>query len=276
MRQKIIHEITRFVAEYQKRDDIATEFGKPLVAFADAKAAEIQNLPSVVSPDHLLPQDVIPDASVIVSYYVPFTKALAATNPANEEGIASPEWARAYEELNGMFVELNRHLVAFIAELGSYKASVIEAASQFDTEKLISNWSHRHVAHAAGLGTFGVNNMLISPVGCCGRYNSVVTNIPVDIFCGDSPDAIGSPMTEELCDFKRDGSCGVCIKSCPSGALSASGNSEEFNRSLCFEVCSRNAEIYPQKFFSSYPGNDAVGNEVCGKCVTSAPCAFRD
>ena len=157
--QIITREIIDFTAGYCRRDNIATEFGKPLVGFADAMSPEIQNLTSVVSPDHLLPQDVMPEASIIISYFVPFTPELAAANNSAEPGIAAAQWARAYEELNALFTELNRHLVDLLPTLNSdpsgsshsFRGAVVESATHFDTTKLISNWSHRHIAFAAGL-----------------------------------------------------------------------------------------------------------------------------
>ena len=75
--------------------------GIALVGFADAWHPYIQNLPRLISPSHELPQNVLPDAKIIIAYYVPFTKDLAKTN--RTEGIlASPEWARAYEETNAL------------------------------------------------------------------------------------------------------------------------------------------------------------------------------
>lgn len=280
--QIITDEITDFTARYCRRDSIATEFGEPLVGFADAMRPEIQELPSIIDSEHLRPQDIMPDASVIISYFVPFTRELAFSNSSAEFGTASSEWARAYEELNSLFEELNRHLVEFIPTIKSgdageksagaetaFRGAVIESATIFDTTKLVSNWSHRHIAYAAGLGTFGINNMLISPKGCCGRYNSVITNIPVTAI------KTGSPMKEELCMFKRNGSCHACVDNCPSGALSASGDSGEFDRTLCFAVCNMNAELYPKYFYTDHPDRDATGYQVCGKCVTGAACAFR-
>ena len=45
----------------------------------------------------------------------------------------------------------------------------------------------------------------------CGRYFTIVTNLPVEA---------DKPLKEENCLYKRGKSCGVCVKHCPSGALS--------------------------------------------------------
>lgn len=247
--------IESFIRNYEK--DTLTKWGEPLVGFASVSS--IQELTDIVSPEHGLPQDVMDGASIVVAYYVPFLKSMADTN--NEVGLASEEWAIAYEETNCMLGEINEHLIHELEKKG-YRAAVHSESKRFIREELISNWSHRHIAYQAGLGTFGINNMLITEKGCCGRYSTVITNLDVE------PD---EPHTEERCKFKYNGTCGACIKKCPSGALTAAG----FDRYKCYEMCLKNAAVYTS-FGNSYAedGEVPVGSEVCGKCVTGMPCAF--
>ncbi len=263
MKKQIIEFIENYIKEYQSRESIATEYGQPLVGFADAHHPYIQNLTELISPTHVLPQDVLPDARIIVAYYIPFTEKLAKTNRI--EGImASPEWARGYEETNELFAELNSALIELIhAKAG--EAGISPKAATFSETELISDWSQRHIAYAAGLGTFGVNNMLITKDGCCGRYSSVITNLDL------IPDA---PAEGENCLYKKNGSCGVCMKHCPAGALMPDG----FDRFKCYEICKENAKVYNQ-FGSSYLNEEGTeanseGSDVCGKCITGSPCAF--
>ena len=129
----------------------------------------------------------------------------------------------------------------------------------------ISNWSQRHFAKAAGLGTFGINNMLITKSGCCGRYSTIVTNLDVE------PD---QPLTEDDCIYKKSSRCGACISRCPSGALTDKG----YDREKCYKVLKKNAELYTKFGGSSSdetgnPSNSS-GSEVCGKCVSNVPCSF--
>ncbi len=282
MKKEIVEYIKEYIEEYQRRDSIATQYGQPLIGFADAWHPYIQNLPKLISTSHDLPQDVLPDAKTIIAYFIPFTKELANTNRVqsaaafaaqngafagtNPDGfsLASPEWARAYEETNALFAELNAALIDFIHAKAGH-AGITPKATTFDQQLLISDWSQRHIAFAAGLGTFGLNNMLITKHGCCGRYSTVITNLDL------KPDA---PVEGEYCLYKKNGSCGICVKNCPTGALTTDG----YDRVKCYALCKENAKIYT-KFGSSYTGEDgtsanSIGSEVCGKCVTGSPCAF--
>ena len=263
MKKQITQMIHNFVKEYERKNNISTKCGQPLVGFADANDPYILNLKKLITPTHELPTDVLSDASIVIAYFVPFTKELANTNKLPGD-ISSPEWALAYEETNAMFVKLNEYIVLELRKM-RYHADVSPEASTFDQKTLKSNWSHRHFAKAAGLGTFGINNMLITKMGCCGRYSTIVTNLDV------SPDA---PLEDEFCLYKKNRTCGVCVKNCPSGALTLNG----YDRHKCYEVLRKNAELYTE-FGSSYTDEsgenpNSVGSEVCGKCVVNTPCTF--
>lgn len=261
-KEMLIKAIQEFVETYEQRDTIQSHWGVPLVGFADANHPDISKLREVISPRHVLPHDVLSDASIIIVYFVPFTKEMAMTNA--KEGLSSPEWALAYEETNAMFDEVNDYLITLVQSWG-YKAAVSREATTFDRDHLISNWSQRHIARVAGLGTFGINNMLITKVGCCGRYSTVVTNLDVEP---------GEPLHEEYCLYKSKGICGLCVKHCAAGALTVDG----YDRRKCFQVCLKNAEKY-KNFGSSYMNEsddspNSEGSEVCGKCVVNVPCSF--
>jgi len=149
------------------------------------------------------------------------------------------------------------------------RAAVAQAASTFDRERLVSHWSHRHFAYLAGLGTFGINNMLITRSGGCGRYTSVVTDLDI------TP---GQPLETEYCLYKKNGKCGACLRRCPTAALTAADGTSHYDRHKCFAILKKNAEAY-QDFGSSYTNEDgranSVGSEVCGKCTVHVPCALR-
>ena len=263
MKQHLLHFIQSYISAYQEREEIATSYGEPLIGFADAWHPYIQNLPQTISPTHELPQNILPDARTIIAYYVPFTKELAKTNRADGT-TASPEWARAYEETNALFAELNEAIIDFI-QSSAGSAGITPKAVTFYQDRLISDWSHRHIAYAAGLGTFGLNNMLLTRHGCCGRFSTVITNLDLET---------GQPLAEEYCLYKKNGTCGACVKHCPTGALTSHG----YDRFKCYALCQENAKLYTQ-FGSSYTNEDgtganSVGSEVCGKCITGSPCAF--
>lgn len=274
MKKKIIYEIKAFVAKENAACTMGAIWQEPIAGFADAKGEYVEKLRDIVHPQHQMPEEVLDDAKTVLCYFVPFEKWVAESNESECDGpnetaqMASPQWAESYELTNAMMARLNEHIINFIHKLG-YEAKTAPEAAVFYRDEVISHWSFRHLAYAAGLGTFGLNNMLITEKGCSGRYNCLVTNIDVEI---------DEPKKEETCLYKKDGTCGACMVKCPAGAISPDG----FDRHKCYEQCLKNAAIYTE-FGSSYVDTtedgvqqdeaDKYGSEVCGKCIAGMPCA---
>lgn len=148
-----------------------------------------------------------------------------------------------------MFLDLNNHLTNLIEEWG-YRAVSPSAVGTIDAKHIYSNWSQRHIAYSAGLGTFGINNMLITEAGTCGRFYSLITNLPVE------PD---HPLVTEHCLYKQNGSCGLCVKQCPIHALNLE---KPFDR----VACATRLDGFDKRF----------GADVCGKCVVGLPCTYEN
>lgn len=265
MKKKIIEEIKAFVAKENATCTMGAIWQEPIAGFADAKGEYIEKLRDIVHPQHQMPEEVLDDAKTVLCYFVPFEKWVAESNESECDGpnetaqMASPQWAESYELTNAMMARLNEHIINFIHKLG-YETKTAPEAAVFYRDEVISHWSFRHLAYAAGLGTFGLNNMLITDKGCSGRYNCLVTNIDVEI---------DEPKKEETCLYKKDGTCGACMVKCPAGAISPDG----FDRHKCYEQCLKNAEVYTG-FGSSYDSEEEkYGSEVCGKCIAGMPCA---
>jgi epoxyqueuosine reductase QueG len=153
-------------------------------------------------------------------------------------------------ETNALLTAINAHLATFLRAAG-HRATVVPPTHNFDEQRLMSDWSHKHVAYIAGLGTFGIHHMLITADGCCGRLNSLVTDLVIP----------PTPRPEvEACLYKADGSCRACLPRCPVDALTG----PRFDRHACYDVCLQNAARHT-----------AVGlADVCGKCACVVPCSF--
>lgn len=263
IRQIITEELASFIEKENDAAPYENLWQTPLAGFADAKGTYVQSLRDIVHREHQLPQDVLDDAKIVIAVFVPFGEWVAETNREGE--LSSPVWAESYELTNAMLGRLNEHLAGVLHKLG-YEGRTASEAGVFYRDEVISHWSFRHFAYAAGLGTFGLNNMLITEKGCAGRITTLVTNLDIE------PDA---PQQEEACLWKKSGKCGACMTRCPSQALTKEG----FDRYKCFEQCLKNAEIYTSfgNSYASAPGEDAAesGSEVCGKCLAGLPCTYR-
>jgi epoxyqueuosine reductase QueG len=222
----------------------------PLVAYASADDPLFPQLRQIVRATHATPQELLPGATSVIAFFLPFEAAVPHGNRAGR--YASELWARAYVATNALVGEVSLRLAAGL-RLRGFDAAVIPATHNFDTEMLMSDWSHKHVAYIAGLGQFGPHRMLITAAGSAGRLGTLVTTAPLE----PTPRSL-----EPACLFVLDRSCTACIDHCPIGALSEDG----FDRQACWALCLENAD----------PAKGTGIADVCGKCVSGVPCAIVD
>ncbi|MGQ9556597.1 MAG: epoxyqueuosine reductase [Desulfurispora sp.] len=221
-------------------------YSTPLVGVASADDPLFARLRELVGPGHLLPRDILPEARSVVAFFVPFRRELVLENK-NHPYVAR-SWAEAYIVTNQLIEHICAMLAAHLANRG-IRAAWQKPTHNFDPEKLVSFWSHKHVAYICGLGTFGLHHMLITAAGCAGRLGSIVLDCELPVT--QRPE-------QEYCQYKRKGTCQVCVKTCPTGALTAQG----LNKKLCY--------IHLLEVDAHY--RDLSLCDVCGKCATG-PCA---
>jgi epoxyqueuosine reductase QueG len=193
---------------------------------------------------------LLTDARSVVVYFIPFAKDIPRGNRHDRH--ASKEWARAYIETNRLIEAVNRCLARHLAQKG-YRSALLPPTHNFDEDRLVSDWSHKHVAYIAGLGKFGVHHLLITAKGCCGRLGSLVTNF-------EQP---ASPRPDgEFCLNRFNGSCLKCVAKCVAGALKP----RSLDRRRCYRMLLENAALYS--------GTELA--DVCGKCTCIVPCSFHN
>jgi epoxyqueuosine reductase len=230
--------------------DTKTQYREPLVGFAAADDARWADVQRVVTPVHMLPQQMLPGARSVVSFFLPFESSVVEEN-ALRRGPVAREWAVAYVETNALIGWITRRLIESLAPLG-IRGAAEPATYNFDPVTLISQWSHKSVAVIAGLGSLGVHHLVITEAGCAGRFGSVVidADLPVKISEGT-----------ERCLYYHDGSCLECVSRCPIGALDPETG---IDKQRCWTRCQAVAMMYAE-----------VGKaDVCGKC-TLGPCATQ-
>lgn len=223
---------------------------RPLVGFAAVADPLMSALKRMVSPTHLLPGDLLPSARTVIVYFIPFVKAVPQANRGRRA--AAPQWARAYIETNRLVAAVNDGLSALLGALG-FDQVVLPATHNFDTERLVADWSHKHLAYIAGLGAFGVHRLLITAKGCCGRFGSLITSAAVPATARSG---------RERCLHRETGDCLACVRNCVFGALTA----ERFDRQACYRVLLANAARFEKMGLA----------DVCGKCTCVVPCSFVD
>ncbi len=247
-------ELAEFIIATIKREvgeaDVTIGYREPLIGFAAADDPRFADLRRLAEPTHMMPQDLLPGARSVVSFFLPFDPQVVEANAQHRERVAH-EWAVAYVETNALIEHITAHLIELLGERG-VRAAAEPPTNNFDPVTLSSRWSHKSVAVIAGLGSFGLHHMVITDSGCAGRFGSLVIDADLPIIPHEP---------KERCLYFRDGSCLECIFRCPVGALDENG---DMDRQRCWARCLEVAREY-----------ERLGRaEVCGKCAIG-PCAFE-
>jgi epoxyqueuosine reductase QueG len=132
----------------------------------------------------------------------------------------------------------------FLMRVGVPPAPGMEHIPMYST-----NWSERHVAYVAGLGTFGLSTCFISKAGSAGRLFSVVTDWDAEPDERDYDDWLG------YCNR-----CGTCVKRCPAQAHIVSEARKD--HAACSAFIRKTCEPFTPRY-------------GCGKCQSGVPCEFK-
>lgn len=183
----------------------------------------------------------LPEVQSVISYFLPFSDQVRQSNYC--EGLPADECLYGRFEGEACNEAIRIHLAEKVKKLGG-EAVIPILDPRFSIVDKQSNWSERHVAFIAGLGTFGLHKSIITKRGCAGRFGSIVTSLKI------LPTIREYEYLEEYCT-----GCGQCIDRCPCFAITSTG--------MNIWKCSSYLDQMKEKFAPRYG---------CGKCQTLVPC----
>jgi epoxyqueuosine reductase len=262
-------------------------FGRPLIGVADGDDPMFQEFRSVVDSRHLHPREVMgryADSGAdlaqirVVSWVLPFSREIRQSNRGSD-------WPSRLYSLGrnngGAFnFQVRRRLTETLRSHGfeAISPALVQEYDAFRSQPTTfsSTWSERHVAFAAGLGWFGLNGSLITPLGCHVRLGSLLTNLPVETDGGRKKD-FRAPCY-------RDGGqeCGLCQKRCPARAIAGDG----LDKVRCYSRRNEIREKYLDRFREELhllmapivkSGTRTNGFSLgCALCQCGVPCEGSD
>ncbi|MEI6101981.1 MAG: (Fe-S)-binding protein [Eubacteriales bacterium] len=274
MKEKIAAQIKEYVVWNSENRLMGTDipyYGEPLVGFASADDPLFEEFKTAVGPMHMTPREAFDRSpglesfagGTVVSVVLPVSEDLRASNRQQKEW-PSREWALLRSFGDGVFLPA---FTAWLKELFTgmgYRTVAPAEEGWFKIERMAggiaSNWSQRHIAYAAGLGTFSLNEGFITEKGIAVKFTSVVTE------CRIEPDKRTARNHLENCLYYRNGTCGACIRRCPVGAITK----EKHDKFVCYERCYGEGS---RKVAEAFGGNPEKG-AGCGLCQTNVPCEF--
>lgn len=265
--------IIRNLVEQSAENGLGNESGEkawdsPLIGFSRGDDPLYQEFKDHIGPFHWTPLEAFslafPDLAVkatelsVISWILPQT-ANAKNDNGRETVYPAERWARSRVYGEKFNVGLRSRVVAALQQ-EEYAAIAPALLTQWtiassDRYGYASTWSERHAAYASGLGTFGLSDGLITPLGKAIRTGSVVARLQL------TPTIRPYSTHQEYCLHFTKGNCGACIRRCPADAITVSGHDKE--------ACRRHLKTTAAYVKSSFVF-DGYG---CGLCQTAVPCA---
>jgi epoxyqueuosine reductase QueG len=238
-----------------------------LVGFASGADPIWQQYKEYIGPFHWTPWEVFsqhcPGESAgaadltVVSWVLPQREAVRKAN-RRAKRYPAEEWARIRvygEEFNA---GLRRHVADSLKQAGHAAVAPMLVPNwtivKSERFSYASSWSERHAAHAAGLGTFGLCDGLITARGKAMRVGSVVAGVSIQ------PTPRPYNDHRAYCLYFAEGTCGKCIDRCPARAITRAGHDKE----KCRLHLARSREHVKKTYrFEGYG---------CGLCQVGVPC----
>ena len=244
-------------------------WGQALVGYARGDDPLYLRYKEVVGPFHWTPAEVFgltfpeldatPAELSVISWVLPQTPEARAGN-ARARRYPTERWIRSKHDGEGVNDALRDHVVATLAGVGVVAVAPLRsphyARERSPRWGWASTWSERHAAYAAGLGTFGLSDGLITAVGKAMRCGSVVARLPLP--------ATPRPYTDRhaYCLHFSEGTCGACVRRCPVGAITLAGHDKDACGAYLEHVSAH--RVLPRFGFAT---------TVCGLCQAGVPCA---
>lgn len=197
----------------------------------------------------------------VISWILPLTSLVKDGNAVQTDK-PTERWARGKLFGEKFNFTLRRLLVEALNAAGHPAVAPLAAPMWkiYESERygMSSNWSERHAAFVAGLGTFGLCDGLITARGKAMRCGSVVARIAL----AATPRPYSGP--HDYCLHYSDGVCDQCIKRCPVGAISAAGHNKA--------ICKAYIHQLTQEYIKTEFGFEV---DVCGLCQTGVSCESK-
>ena len=267
-----IEELIQMFISDSPLNTLENDTGEPawdsaLVGFASGADPIWQQYKEYVGAFHWTPWEIFnqhcpgeraePDKLTVISWILPQREMVRKANRRAKK-YPSEEWARIRIYGEKFNVALRRHVVQSLEQAGHAAVApmltpnwTVVISERFS---YASSWSERHAAHAAGLGTFGLSDGLITARGKAMRTGSIVAKVSIP------PTPRPYADHQAYCLFYAEGTCGKCIDRCPVRAITEAGHDKE----KCRQHLVRSREYVQETYkFEGYG---------CGLCQVGVPC----
>ena len=210
--------------------DFAAEWGADLIGFCQLDTSPIQEMPSL---------------KYAVSIVIKLSDAVLQTI----EDAPSFVYFQHYRTANAMLDNIAFRLTRKIEEAGHLALPVAASQSLGKNNPYRGIVAHKTIAALSGLGFVGKSGLFLTEkYGSKVRFATILTSMPLQSEL---------PIIENGC-----GSCTICQKACPAGAIYGELPTNDGERNFDAEKCSH----YMKEHFQ-----DIGRGSVCGICIKVCP-----
>ena len=246
-------------------------YDEPLVGFINGDDPLLAEYKQIIGPHHFSPYEIMawqaknnnvpPPAAKdvsVVSFILPMTRATKQEN-AKQTDWPSERWVQT--RLNGEIFSqtIVREMVTVLMDRGVLAVSAdvtpLFRKMRYPDVGWASPWSHRHMAYAAGLGTFGMHDFLITEKGAAHRCGSFVVNLKL------KPNRKRPEDIHAWCLQYQGKECLKCMKRCPVDAISREC---AHDKEACYQRIAKSIKYCNANYHLFIYG--------CGLCSTGVPC----
>lgn len=208
-------------------------FARPMIGVAKGDDPIFLKYKEVVGPKHLTPvemwlQSGLPDDPDIaarlrtVSIIFPYVDGIREQSKTAEK-MPAEIYSVGRNFANAFMDDVLEKTVSYFQKKGfqatsGMRSPAFQIIANEEALSVYSTWSERHIAFAAGLGTFSLHEGFISEIGCNIRVTSIITDAPLEVTPRNSDDPYAN------CLYYANGKCKKCAERCPADAISEEGH----------------------------------------------------
>ncbi|NVM53633.1 MAG: 4Fe-4S binding protein [Candidatus Helarchaeota archaeon] len=240
------------------------------VGFVSGNDPLFEDYKKIIGSFHLSPRDVynwfceknsispspLEEISV-VTFILPITPETKKQNLEYSKEPPGERWAhtrlfgeKANERLQAYLVdELKKEGINAIAPI--LEKELFKMLPKHENGVWASTWSHRHMAFAAGLGSFGLSDGFINEKGIAMRCGSIIVDYKLPTDADKRP---SDPYAYCI-------DCGKCIDRCPVGAITLK---TRHDKAKCSLHCLKTTRYIKKNY--------QINIYACGLCQVGVPC----
>lgn len=268
-------------------------FDAPLIGVARGDDPIFERYKELVGPEHMTPAEMWTESGLpsendadlasslrTLAIVFPYVDRIREESK-DIEGMPAEIYSVGRNYANDFMDEVMKKTVKFFEERGHHAAAgmlspAFQVIAKGEPITFYSTWSVRHMAFAAGMGTFSLHEGFISEAGTNIRIATVTTDAPLDV----TPRLSDEPYAN--CLHYAGDTCRKCVERCPADAITAEEGHDKlkcwtYGRLVEKEMTERIGASLLKRHYRNVNDTDTYSYPVgCAFCQFGVPCTAKN